>query len=99
MLAEGRLAVEILTPESRRVRVRTLLPGVVVGEVALYTGTPRTADVVEESPCVVLRCSSERIARIETEDPDVAAELHRWLAATLAGRLSDEMRAVDALLG
>jgi len=99
VLAEGRLAVEILTPESRRVRVRTLLPGVVVGEVALYTGTPRTADVVAETPCVVLRCSSERIARIETEDPDVAAELHRWLAATLAGRLSDEMRAVDALLG
>ena len=50
VLAEGRLAVEISTPEGKRVRLRTLGPGVVVGEVALYTGAQRTADVVAEIP-------------------------------------------------
>jgi SulP family sulfate permease len=98
VLAEGRLAVETSTPEGKRVRVRTLRPGVVVGEIALYTRAPRTADVVAETRCVVLRCSSEQIARMEVDDPDVAAGLHRWLAGTLADRLSDTMRAFDALM-
>jgi len=98
VLAEGRLAVETSTPEGRRVRVRTLRPGVVVGEIGLYTGVPRTADVVAETACVVLRCSSGRIAGMETDDPVLAAELHRWLASTLADRLSDTMRTFDALL-
>ncbi len=98
VLAEGRLVVETSTPEGKRVRWRTLRPGVVVGEVALYSGVPRTADVVAEIPSVVLRCSSEQIARVEADDPVAAAELHRWLAGTLADRLRDTMRTFDALL-
>ena len=66
-------------------RLRTMHPGVVVGEVAMYTGVPRTADVVAETPSVVLRLSQESIARMEAEEPELAAALHRWLATTLAG--------------
>jgi SulP family sulfate permease len=98
VLAEGRLAVETSTRQGRRVRLRTVRPGVVVGEIALYTESRRTADVVAETRCVVLRCSREQIARMEAEDPDVAAGLHRWLAGTLADRLTDTMRTFDALL-
>jgi SulP family sulfate permease len=98
VLAEGRLAVETLTPEGRRVRLGILRPGVVVGELAYYTGAPRTADVVAETPCVVLRCSREQIARMEADDPAAAVVLHRWFAETLAERLSDTMHTFDALL-
>jgi SulP family sulfate permease len=98
VLADGRLGVEASTPEGKRVRLRTLRPGVVVGEVALYSGAPRTADVVAETDCVVLRCSRQQIERMEAEDPAAAADLHRWLAGTLADRLSDTLRTYDALL-
>jgi SulP family sulfate permease len=98
VLAEGRLAVETVTPGGRRVRLRILRPGVVVGELAFYTGAARTAYVVAESPCVVLRCSREQIARIEAGDPVVAIVLHRWFAETLAGRLSETMHTFDSLL-
>jgi sulfate permease, SulP family len=98
MLVEGRLAVETVTPEGRSMRLRKLRPGVVVGELAYYTGAPRTADVVAETPCVVLRCTREQIARIEADDPTVAIVLHRWFAEMLAGRLSETMRTFDALL-
>jgi SulP family sulfate permease len=79
-------------------RLRSMRPGVVVGEVAWYTGIPRTADVVAEAPSVVLRLSRASIKRMEGEDPELAAALHRWLATTLADRLSDTMRAFDGLL-
>jgi sulfate permease, SulP family len=79
-------------------RLRTLRPGVVVGEIALYTGVPRTADVVTETPAVVLRLSADAIARIEATDSELAARLHRWLAWTLADRLGDTLRTFDAML-
>ena len=98
MLESGRLGVEVTTPEGSRIRLRTLRPGVVVGEIALYTGVARTADVVAEAPSVVLRISRDSIARLEADEPELAAALHRWLATTLAERLTDTLGAVDALL-
>ena len=79
--------------------LRTLRPGVVVGEITLYTGVARTADVVAETRCVVLRIGRDTIERLEAEEPKTAAMLHRWLATTLAERLTDSMRAFDVLLG
>jgi SulP family sulfate permease len=98
VLESGRLRVELTTPEGTRVRLRSMRSGVVVGEVALYTGVPRTADVVAEKPSVVLRLSRASIEQMEAVDPELAAALHRWLARTLAERLSDALRAFDALL-
>jgi SulP family sulfate permease len=98
LLESGRLRVEMRTPDGARKRLRTVLPGVVVGEVAMYTGVPRTADVVAETPSVVLRLSRASMERMEAEEPELAATLHRWLARTLAERLSDTQRTFDSLL-
>ncbi|MGZ5212955.1 MAG: SulP family inorganic anion transporter [Actinomycetota bacterium] len=98
VLESGRLQVEMVSPEGTRVRLRTVLPGVVVGEISMYTGDPRTADVVTETPSVVLRLSRASIERMEAAEPELAAALHRWLARTLSERLSDTLRAFDALL-
>jgi SulP family sulfate permease len=98
VLAEGRMSVTTVTPEGKQVRVRSMRPGAVIGEIALYTGAPRTADVVAETPCVVLRCPREAIARLEGGSPAVAASLHRWLASSMADRLTDTIRTYDELL-
>jgi len=98
VLETGRLRVETVTERGTRMRLRTLRPGVVVGEVAMYSGDPRTADVVAEGPSVVLRLGKGSIERMEADDPELAAALHRWLATTLAERLSDARGAMEALL-
>jgi SulP family sulfate permease len=98
VLESGRLRVEMVTPEGTRMRLRTMRAGVVVGEIALYTSAPRTADVVAETPCVVLRLSRAELERIEAQEPELAAALHRWFATTLAERLGDAIGAFDALL-
>jgi sulfate permease, SulP family len=98
VLESGRLRVEVVTPEGTRMRLRTVRPGVVVGEVAMYTGVPRTADVVAETPCVVLRLTRASIEQLEADQPELAAALHRWLARTLAERLGDTLKGFDALL-
>jgi sulfate permease, SulP family len=98
ILEAGRLSVEMVTGEGTRLRLRSVNPGVVVGEVSMYTGLPRTADVVAETPSVVLRLSGATIRRIEADEPELAAAMHRWLARTLSERLSDTLREFDALL-
>jgi SulP family sulfate permease len=98
VLESGRLRVEMQTPDGTRIRVRSINPGVVVGEVAMYSGDPRTADVVAEGPTVVLRLDRDSIDRLEAQDPELATALHRWLAGVLSERLSDTLREFDALL-
>jgi SulP family sulfate permease len=98
VLEAGRLRIEMTTPQGARVRLSTVLPGVMVGEIALYTGADRTADVVAETPSVVRRLGVGELERIEREEPQLAVALHRWFAATLAERLTDRMRAMDTML-
>jgi SulP family sulfate permease len=98
VLESGRLRVEMTTPEGTRMRLSSVSSGVVVGEVALYLGAPRTADVVAETASVVLRLSRASIEQMEVAEPELASALHRWLAETLAERLNDASRAFDALL-
>lgn len=98
ILASGRLRVELETPDGTRMRLRTVAPGAVVGEVALYTGTPRTADVVAERRSEVLRLSRASLTQLEAERPELAAALHRWLATTVSERLTDSLRTLDALI-
>jgi SulP family sulfate permease len=97
VLESGRLRVEMVTQEGTRMRLRAVRPGVVVGEIAMYSGATRTADVVAETPSMVLRLSRASIERIETDDPALAVALHRWLATTLSERLTDTQRAASAL--
>ena len=98
VLESGTLRVEMQTSDGTRMRLRSISPGVVVGEVAMYSGDPRTADVVAEGPSVVLRLDRASIARIEAEDPALASAMHRWLGGVLSERLSDTLREFDALL-
>jgi SulP family sulfate permease len=98
VLEAGRLAVELETPEGTRVRLATIRPGVMVGEVAFYAGGPRTASVVAETPSVVLRLTGESIQRLETSDPALAARVHRWLATAMSDRLGATERTFETLL-
>jgi hypothetical protein len=47
---------------------------------------------------VVLRIGRDTIERLEREQPELAAALHRWFAETLAERLADTQRAFEVLL-
>ena len=51
-----------------------------------------------ETPSVVHRLRRSAIERMESEEPELAGALHRWLAQTLAERLTDTQRAVEALI-
>ncbi len=97
LLWTGRAKVEAVLANGKRLRLRTVKPGVVLGEIAIYRGGPRTADVVAEVPSTVYRLARRQLRYLEQADPELALLVHRLCATTLAERLTIANRVVQSL--
>ncbi|MEX0900229.1 MAG: SulP family inorganic anion transporter [Gammaproteobacteria bacterium] len=87
MILKGRVTVKLDGMASGE-RLRTYGPGTLVGEMAMYLGGRRSASVVAETSARAMKLTLAGIRRMTTEEPQLAAELHRTIAAALAGRLA-----------
>jgi sulfate permease, SulP family len=97
-LESGSLTAVLTRPGGEPVRLRTMAPGVAVGEVGMYLRSHRTASVVSEAPSRLHRLSRRSLDEMQVRDPELAAELHRAFARLLAQRLTDTMETMDVLL-
>ncbi|HYH28010.1 MAG TPA: SulP family inorganic anion transporter, partial [Actinomycetota bacterium] len=97
-IESGRVAAELVAPDGERVRIRGIHPGTVVGELGMYLGTRRTASVVAETDAVLHRLTAAALERMQDQEPDLAAAVHRTLARMLAERLSASISTIEALL-
>lgn len=97
LIISGRVTVSVEGASGQQVRLRTLLEGTVLGEISLYRDEPCTATAVTETECEVLHLSTESFDALCRTDPAAAAELHAFVARTLAGRVSYANRAIRAL--
>ncbi|SAL78119.1 sulfate transporter [Caballeronia peredens] len=94
----GRVTVALSVDGGRMLRLRSFGAGTIVGEMAVYTGARRSADVVADEPTVVLRLALSTLKRLETDDPALAARMHKFVARVLAARLvvaNEQIRAAQ----
>lgn len=71
-------------------------PGDIFGEMSLFDGGPRSADVLSNSASSLLRISADRFNRLCKEQPDLANPLLFELAKTLAKRIrADDKKIAD----
>ncbi|WP_412101766.1 SulP family inorganic anion transporter [Paraburkholderia sp. XV] len=96
IVERGRVAVSLPLPDGRLVRLRSFGPGTVVGEMAVYTQTTRSADVIAEASTRVHRLSVPTLLALEREDPVTAQQFHRFLIKTIASRLAVANEALRA---
>lgn len=97
LLQAGRATVQLETDGNTPTRLRTLLPGTVLGEISLYRNEPCTATVVADDETQALWLSPRRFEELCGKAPAVAAELHSFVARVLAGRVSHSNRAIRFL--
>lgn len=93
----GRGAVSIKGPGGSPVRIATVGPGAIVGEVAFYLGSPRNASILIESPMTAWRFSRASLARLKAEIPALGLRFHEGLAAMMAARITTTNRLVGFL--
>jgi len=95
---EGMVTAQLQAEDGQLVRLRSMRGGTTVGEMGLYMGTPRTADVIASRSSIVYRLSAEALERMRNDEPHLAALLHEWIARLLAERLAANNRTIEALM-
>lgn len=95
VILSGRVRVQIPLPDGRNMRLRTMTPGAVVGDIAFYTQQRRTADVILEEDSTIMRISSSDLRALEEENGAIAAQIHRVFATNLAEKLTLANRAIQ----
>jgi SulP family sulfate permease len=96
-IERGELSVLLQLEGGQTKRLRTFGPGTVVGEMALFSKLPRSADVVTDSACRVRKLSDASLAKMAEDHPAASIELHNFIVRLLCTRLqaaNDEIRAL-----
>lgn len=94
----GQVSVVINLGDGKTKRVRTYTTGHSIGEMGLYRKVPRSASVIADMPSRLYFLSTESFERIETEEPLLAANFHRFIVNLLAERLHHREEEMKHLL-
>jgi SulP family sulfate permease len=98
LLARGTVTIRLMREDGDALRLATLIPGVMFGEMALLERQTRSADAVATTPIVVYEMDQAHFLAILSEHPVLAAQLIANMARAIAARLrvtSDHLRAVS----
>jgi sulfate permease, SulP family len=94
----GRASVFVTFGDRPPTRVRTLVVGTMIGELGFYVGAPRSATIVAETDCRIIRVAPADIDRLEADDPHLALEFHRMIARRLCLRIHDKDHLIAGLM-
>lgn len=86
VLLEGTMHAEVAGPGGTPVVVARFVPGAPIGEIAFYSDVPRTATVIADEPCLLLRVDAESLGP-DGLGEEAASRVHRFVATSLARRL------------
>jgi SulP family sulfate permease len=88
VIESGRVTARIELADGRWLRLRTMGPGSIVGEVGMFLGGRRMASVVAEGDCTAYCLSAAALERMRQEQPVLALAFHQFLIRLLAERLT-----------
>ena len=97
-IESGKITVMLETDTGKQIRLKTLGPGTVVGEVSLYLGSSASASVIADTDCQVFFLSKESFKKMNLKAPDKTVELHTFIVELLSGRLAESNATIQALL-
>ncbi len=86
-LESGRAVVKRVQADGLFKRLRTMLPGAIVGDIGYCLGGMRTADVVAETPTTTLSISLKQIEQLARTKPALALLFNRLLNRALAEKV------------
>jgi SulP family sulfate permease len=96
-LESGRVTVRLESGDEV-IRLRTMGPGSIVGELGLYLRLSSTASAVTEKPSVLYRLSEEALRRLEENEPAMASAFHRFIVHRLGERLVNTNESLRGLM-
>lgn len=99
ILAEGRVSAVLERDDGSRLRLETLVPGQVLGELGFVDPAPRSADLLADEPSRLYRMDRTSWRALAEERPDAAIALRDLLLRLAAGRVRHLSSALAATRG
>jgi len=96
-IESGQVSALLESPGQPAVRLQTMGPGHIVGEIGFYLNQARTASVKVDQPSVIYCLSQESLRKMETEAPETANVLHRLIVHLVSERVSHLTATIEAL--
>jgi SulP family sulfate permease len=96
-ILEGRVGVILEQEDGRGVRVRSLGPQTIIGEMGLIAHKPRSGTIQAETASVLYELPLEAYERIKRENPALGQALLAYITEVMAERLSFANRVIGVL--
>ncbi len=97
LILGGSISIVINLPGGQSLTVRTMRAGSILGEMAVYTGSPRSASAHARHDCVLYRLSVDSYDKLVSDYPVEAGLFSSYIVRLMAERLGRANRAVLAL--
>jgi SulP family sulfate permease len=98
ILISGRISIYLEKYERKRIRVLTMRSGSIMGEMGLYTSSGRTATAETDTRSHLAILSVKAFNRMQKDDPEVAAEVHKFIVTLLSKRVARADQALSVLI-
>ncbi len=95
-IESGQLTAWRERPDRSPIRLRTIIPGTVIGELGFYLGTERSATVIADQESSAFAITGQALRRMQDENPSLAIIFHRFMATIAAERAADSVRLLEA---
>ncbi len=96
-IERGQLSAYVARKDGRQLRIQTLTQGAIVGELAFFLETPRSATVIADVATTVYRLPRTTLERVTVDDPALALAVNRLIGRLLSVRLAAANRERAAL--
>ncbi len=96
LILDGAVAVRLPLPGGGALTVRTIRAGAVLGEMAVYSGAPRSATCVVVRDAVLARLDLEAYRQVERDNPAAAARFDKFIVRLMAERVARTNRELMA---
>ncbi len=93
----GQVSVYLELDNDRRVRLRTLGMGTVVGELGFYLDIKRSASVIADVTTQAYRLTRDGLRAMKTNDPELAIILNEYMLRVISERLVANTKELMAL--
>jgi SulP family sulfate permease len=97
LILKGSVSVILSLPEGPSITVRTMRDGAILGEMALYTGAPRSASAEAKQDCVLYQLDLENYDRLKRNNPVEFGQFHAYIVRLMSERLGRANREILAL--
>lgn len=97
LIVEGTVSIVLELPDDKTLHLRTMRAGAILGEMALYTGAPRSASAIVNGDSVFYRLDQKSYKHMNDKHPAEASLFHSFIVRLISERLARANKAIMAL--